>query len=498
VRLLVVQQFGESAYTRGLNVVVTVNSQDQLVAFRALRRGVMDFEMRQIYRGPEAHVALSKDAAQAETKIIEALEDHPDDDELLAGVVLEATPTRVLVMRSNGEKVTITGNGLKPVQSGLAANAPAQKQIRRGSVVHLFPIGKGALALTHSPEVEGAFVAVEPNTGNIRAMVGGFDFGKNKFNHVVQAWRQPGSSFKPFIYSAALEKGFTPTSVIADTPLFFDAAQTGGQPWEPKNYDGTFDGPMSLRRGLARSKNMVSIRVLDRIGTSYAQQWVTKFGFEPERHPAVLTLALGAGTVTPLQMATATGVFATGGHYVPPRLIARVLDRQGRVVSEPDPIALNESNRVISARNAFVMTSLLGEVTQSGTAANASRVLKRKDIYGKTGTTNDSLDAWFAGWHPNITAVVWMGYDTPRKLGDRETGGGLALPVWIEFMQHALKSTPIKPMPPPPAGLVSVGQEQVFQEFAGGAGIDMVGVEEEPPEPPSESERNSILDLFRR
>jgi penicillin-binding protein 1A len=498
VRLLMVQQFGDTAYVRGLNVVTTVNSQDQLVAFRALRRGVMDFEMRQLYRGPEAFMNLPKEAAAAEAKAIEALDDHPDDDELIAAMVMEASATRVVVLRASGEKLTITGNGLKPVQSGLASNAPAAKQIRRGSVVRLFPIGKNTYALTHAPEVEGALVSVEPNTGNIRAFVGGFDFSKNKFNRVTQAWRQPGSSFKPFIYSAALERGFTATSVIADTPLFFDAAQTGSQPWEPKNYDGTFDGPMSLRKGLARSKNMVSIRVLDRVGAPFAQSWSTKFGFDAERHPPVLTLALGAGTVTPLQMASGINVFATGGHYVPPRLIAKVLDRQGRIVSEPAPVVLDESNRAIPARNAYVMTSLLQEVTTTGTAANASRALKRRDLYGKTGTTNDSLDAWFAGWQPSLAAVVWIGYDTPRKLGDKETGGGLALPVWIEYMQHALKSIPVKPMGPPPDGLVSVGSEYVFKEFAGGAGIDMVGVEEEPPAPPSEAEKSSILDLFRR
>ncbi len=499
VRQSVFQQFGEEAYTRGLNVVVTVNSADQLIAYRALRRGLMDYELRQIYRGPEAFVDLPKDPKALDTRIAEALSDHPDNDDLRAAVVLEASPKKIVAVLSDGNEITITGEGLKPATSGLASNAPLQKQVRRGAVIRVLASAKGAWSITQVPEVEGAFVAMDPATGAVKAMVGGFDYGKNKFNRVTQAWRQPGSSFKPFIYSAALERGFTPATVIADTPIFFDAAQTGSQPWEPKNYDGTFDGPLSMRRGLARSKNMISIRILERISPPFAQSWVSKFGFEAEKHPPFLTMALGAGTTTPLQMATGISVFATGGYYVPPRLIARVQDSRGRVLSEPSAPVLDESTRAISARNAFVMTSLLQEVTNTGTAANARKLLKRPDVYGKTGTTNDSMDAWFAGWGPGTVGVVWIGYDTPRKLGDKETGGGLALPVWIEFMQHALKSAPaFKAQLPPPPGVVNVGGEWIYAEYANGGAVDMVGVEEEAPTPPTSEERNSILDLFKR
>ena len=503
VRQLVVQQYGDEAYTRGLNVTVTVDSADQLVAYRALRRGLMDYELRQIYRGPEAFVDLPKDPKAIDARIAEALADHPDNDDLRAAVVLDANPKKIVASLSDGSEITITGKGLEPATSGLAAKAPPQKQVRRGAVIRVLSTGKdqtGKLqwSITQVPEVEGAFVSLDPNTGAVKAMVGGFDFRKNKFNRVTQAWRQPGSSFKPFIYSAALERGFTPMTVIADTPIFFDAAQTGSQPWEPKNYDGTFDGPMSMRRGLARSKNMISIRILERVGPPYAQSWVTKFGFEAEKHPAFLTMGLGAGAVTPLQMASGIGVFANGGYYVAPRLIARVQDNRGRVLSEPPSPTLDESVRAIPARNAFVMTSLLQEVTSTGTAANARKVLKRPDIYGKTGTTNESMDAWFAGWGPGAVGVVWIGYDTPKKLGDKETGGGLSLPVWIEYMQHALKATPQKPLGNPPAGVLSVGGEFVYAEYANGGGIDMVGVEEEAPTPPTEDERKSILDLFKR
>ncbi|MBL8304168.1 MAG: penicillin-binding protein, partial [Ideonella sp.] len=313
----------------------------------------------------------------------------------------------------------------------------------------------------------------------------------------TQAWRQPGSSFKPFIYSSALEKGFTPATVVNDAPLFFDAGATGSQPWEPKNYDGNFDGPMSLRRGLAKSKNMISIRILQSVGAGYAQKWVTRFGFDAERHPAYLTMALGAGSVTPMQMASAYAVFANGGYRLNPYLIQRVTDSRGKVVSETPAPVLDESMRVIDARNAFVMTSLLQEVTRTGTAAKAQALLKRPDVYGKTGTTNDSLDAWFAGWQRNVVAVVWMGYDNPRKLGDKETGGGLSLPIWIDYMAQTLKGVPVDD-PKVPGGLLYLGGEWYYEEYAHNAGVSSVGLEDKLPTAPSEEERRSILDLFKR
>jgi penicillin-binding protein 1A len=380
----------------------------------------------------------------------------------------------------------------------LADKAPAAKKIRRGAVVRVLSDGKGQWSLTQLPEVEGALVALDPATGSIRALVGGFDYRKSKFNHVTQAWRQPGSSFKPFIYSAALEKGFTSATVINDAPLFFDATTTGSQPWEPKNYDGTFDGPMSMKRGLARSKNMISIRLLDAIGPPFAQQWITRFGFDAEKHPAFLTMALGAGSVTPLQLASGYGVFANGGYLVTPRLIERVSDYRGQVMQQAPVRQPDEAMRVIDARNAFVMSDLLQEVTRSGTAAKAQATLRRSDIFGKTGTTNDSLDAWFAGWHPSVVAVVWIGYDTPRKLGDRETGGGLALPVWIEYMTYALKGVPIDKGAKPPEGVVSAGGEWMYEEYANGAGVNSLGLDQAPaPVAPTEVEKKSILDLFK-
>jgi penicillin-binding protein 1A len=345
-------------------------------------------------------------------------------------------------------------------------------------------------------------VAITPQNGASRALVGGFDFTKNKFNHVTQAWRQPGSSFKPFMYSAALEKGFTPATIINDAPSFFDGGVTGGQPWEPKNYDGTFDGPMSLRKGLAKSKNMVSIRVLQSVGARNAQEWVSRFGFDAEKHPPYLTMALGAGSVTVMQMATGYSVFANGGFRVQPHLITRITDYKDRILVDSPPQAINPDRpHAISSRNAYVMTSLLQEVTRSGTAAKAQATLNRSDIYGKTGTTNDAMDAWFAGYHPQLAAVVWIGYDTPRKLGDRETGGGLSLPVWINFMETALRTLP-PAEPLAPEGLVNIGGEWLYDEFARGGGVSTLGTNTDstpktPSSLPPSEERNRILDLFR-
>jgi penicillin-binding protein 1A len=496
-RQLIFSQYGDDAYTRGLNVYLTLKSEDQMVAYRALRKGIMDYERRQVYRGPEDYVDLPVNPKEIDTRIAEALQDHPDNDELKAAIVTEASPKKVVAVLQSGEAITVIGDGLKPATSGLAPKGNPKTQIRTGAVIRLIRNTKGDWSITQLPEVEGAFVAIDPRTGAVRAMVGGFDYSKSKFNHVTQAWRQPGSSFKPFIYSAALEKGFTPATVINDAPLFFDAASTGSQPWEPKNYDGKFEGPMPLRRGLEKSKNMVSIRILQSIGAPYAQNWITRFGFDADKHPAYLPMALGTGAVTPLQLATAYSVFASGGYRVNPMLISRITDDKGKVLNEAVAPVLNESMRALDARNAFVMDTLLQSVALRGTAAAARRALNRPDVYGKTGTTNDSIDTWFAGFQPSVVAIVWIGYDTPRKLGDNETGGGLSLPIWIEYMKHALAKVPVEQYRVP-EGVVNIGDEWFYEEYAHGAGIASVGLEDKMPAAPNEEERNSILDLFKR
>ena len=514
VRQMVFNQYGDQTYTRGMNVFTTVNAADQTAAYKALRKGIMDYERRQIYRGPEKFINLPKDVKdvkETEEVIDEALTDNPDNGDVMSAVVLQASSRRILAMRQNSESLEITGDGLKPAQSGLADKAAPNIKIRRGALIRVAKTAKGSWEITQLPEVEGAFVALDPRSGAIRALVGGFDFEKNKFNHVTQAWRQPGSSFKPFIYSAALEKGFTPATVINDAPLFFDAGVTGGQPWEPKNYDGTFEGPMSMRTALKKSKNMVSIRILQSVGASYGQDWIGNFGFEAEKHPAYLTMALGAGSVTPMQMATGYSVFANGGYRINPYLITKITDQKGKVLIDTKAPVPNESARAIDARNAFIMSSLLQEVARSGTAAKAQAMLKRPDLYGKTGTSNDSIDTWFVGYQPTLTAAVWMGYDTPKKLGDRETGGGLSLPVWIDFMAHALKTVPVKEMAVP-EGVLNVGGEWYYEEYARGAGVRSLGLRERAPAavdttsqptpdipisalPPTD-EKKRILDLF--
>ena len=497
-RQLMFAQYGTEIYTRGLNVYTTIRASDQQAAYFALRQGIMDYERRQHYRGPEKFITLPTNPSEMEDAIDDALIEQGDKGDLLAAVVIEATPKKVRAVRRNGETLEITGEGLQPVQSGLSDKAQPNIKLRPGALIRVTKTPKNIWEITQLPEVEGAFVAIDPRNGGIRALVGGFDFEKNKFNHVTQAWRQPGSSFKPFIYSAALEKGFTPLTVINDSPLFFDASVTGGQPWEPKNYDGIFEGPMSMRRGLAKSKNMISIRILQSVGAQNAQDWITRFGFEADKHPPYLTMALGAGSVTPLQMVTGYSVFANGGYRVNPYLITKVTDQMGKVLSEFKPPELDESLRAIDARNAYVMTSLLQEVTRSGTASRAPVVLKRQDIYGKTGTTNDSMDAWFAGYHTSVTAVTWIGYDTPRKLGDRETGGGLSLPVWINVMQHALQNVPVSE-PVPPAGLSHENGDWVFFEYSKGAGVTSLGLDNKSgnSELPANDEKKKILDLFR-
>ncbi|NYH17464.1 penicillin-binding protein 1A [Paraburkholderia bryophila] len=508
VRQMMYAQYREEAYTRGLNVVTTIDSADQDVAYRALRKGLMDYERRHGYRGPEAFIDLPSDADDREQAIDDALLEHPDNGEIIAAVVTSANPKQVQAAFIDGNVATIQGDGLRFAQAALGPRAQPNQRVRPGAIIRLIKNDDGNWSITQLPQVEGAFVSVIPQDGAIRALVGGFDFNKNKFNHVTQAWRQPGSSFKPFIYSASLEKGLGPATVINDAPLFFSAAETGGQAWEPKNYGGGFDGPMTMRTALQKSKNLVSIRILNQIGTKYAQQYITRFGFDADRHPAYLPMALGAGLVTPLQMAGAFSVFANGGYRVNPYLIAEVTDQRGIVVAHAQPlVAAQSAPHAIEPRNAYVMNSLLLSVAQRGTGAKTN-VLKRTDIGGKTGTTNDSRDAWFAGYQHTLTAIAWIGYDNPRSLGDKETGGGLALPVWIEYMSRALKGVPDYKMPMP-EGITEIGSELYFDDFTPGNGfVSTVGISQAAldadasaaaaaPEQVGEQEKQDIMNLFR-
>jgi len=489
-RQLVYEQFKEDTYTRGLNVFTTITKSDQDAAYLALRRGVMDYERRRPYRGPESYVEIPGAKAEADEAIEAELAEHPDSDNIIAAIVLDASSSSVKAAIASGETIAISGPGLTFARAWLSDKAAPNRRLRRGAVIRVMQDDESTWLITQMPEVESAFVAANTETGAIRALVGGFDFNRNKFNHVTQAWRQPGSSFKPFIYSASLERGLSPATIINDAPISFDAGQTGGQAWEPKNYDNRYDGPMTMRRGLQQSKNMISIRILNKIGARYGQEFATRFGFEPERNPAYLTLALGAGATTPLQMAGAYSVFANGGYRISPYLISKVTDSDGKVLSEARPaVAGDEANRVIDARNAYLMDSMLRDVVRHGTAGKAM-ALKRTDLAGKTGTTNDSIDAWFAGYQPKLVGIAWMGYDKPRNLGARETGGGLALPIWIGYMQKALKGEPNVDRIVPP-GLVQHGADYYYAETPPGYGVETLDVGP-PPAPEQQQERDAV------
>jgi penicillin-binding protein 1A len=462
----VIEQYGEKAYVSGIRVYTTVRKAEQEAAASALRKGVMEYDRRHGYRGPEGLIRLSANNDDAEDTIEEALQDKDVIGDLMPAVVLEADSKKVTAYTKRGERATMTGDALKFIARVLGDKPSPLKPVR-GSIIRLAQDEKGAWVISQVPKVEAALVSVDPSDGAVRALAGGFDFTANKFNHVTQAMRQPGSSFKPFIYSAALEKGFTPATVVNDAPVVFDPGRNGGQIWEPKNYDGKYEGPMRLRTALAKSKNMVSIRVLQAIGPNYAQDYITRFGFDPKLHPAYLTMALGAGSTTPLQMAGAYAVFANGGYRIKPYFIHRITDDKGGVLFEATPeragtsetgkeaaSANKSAERVIDPRNAFIMSSLMRDVVRYGTAARAMS-LGRNDLAGKTGTTNDHYDAWFAGFNPGLVAIAWIGFDNPTDLGNNETGGQAALPIWMNYMAKALKGVKETPFEPP-AGVVMV------------------------------------------
>jgi len=440
VRQAIFEQYPEDAYTKGFRVYTTVRKADQEAAYEAVRRGLLAYDRSQGYRGPEAFVDLAANASDDD--IEEALGDYADVDDQKAALVLEANPRELKAALKNGETVTISGESLRFAARALDDKTARQRRIRRGAVIRLQADDKKHWQISQLPEAEAAFVSLDPRSGAIRALVGGFDFHRSKFNHITQAWRQPGSAFKPFIYSASLEKGFTPATVIPDDPIVVEAEVTGSQRWEPKNYDGKFEGPMKLRTALAKSKNMVSIRILQTIDPKYAQDYVTRFGFDADKHPPYLTMALGAGSVTPLQLARGYAVFANGGYMIQPHFIQKIVDDRGNELGAARaPMAGEEALRVIDPRNAFIMDSMMQDVTRYGTAASVSK-LGRRDLAGKTGTTNDFVDGWFCGYQPELVGVAWVGFDQPKSLGKNQTGGRIALPIWIDYMSHALKGVP--------------------------------------------------------
>ncbi len=482
VRQTLFETYGEDTYTRGLTVYTTIHKPDQEAAYAAVRRGVLDYDHRHGYRGPEGYASMPDDPAEFEQALDAAFQDLSDSDNLEAAIVLAASPAEVKAVLSDGDTIVLNGDGLKFASRSLSDKAAAGSRIRRGAIIRVSRDDKGHWQITQMPQVESALVSARPSDGAILALVGGFDFDRNKFNHVSQAYRQPGSSFKPFIYSAALEKGFSPATVVNDAPLYFDASQTGSEPWEPKNYDGKFEGPMRLRTALMKSKNLVTVRVMQAIGPQYAQDYIARFGFDPKLHPPYLPMALGAGSVTPLQMLGAYAIFANGGFRVTPYLIDRVVDSHGNVVSSTQPsVAAQGAERAIDPRNAFIMTTMLRDVVRAGTGARAMQ-LGRQDLAGKTGTTNDFVDAWFCGFNASRVTVAWIGFDQPRTLGTNETGAVAALPTWMNFMAKVLKGVPEVPLAQPDGILVAkINPDTGLREPDDRGGISEYFYSEFPP-----------------
>jgi penicillin-binding protein 1A len=461
---------------------------------------VLDYDRRHGYRGPEGSVDLPKDEDEREQEIDDALAKYPDSDDLKAAVVTSVSSKAIQAQMLSGDEIEITGDGLRFAAASLSSKASEAKKIKPGSMIRVTQDNKDKWAIAQLPEVAAAFVSVNGQDGSIRALVGGFDFALNKFDHVTQAWRQPGSTIKPFIYSAALERGLSPGTLINDAPLGDDAPTDNGKTWNPGNDDGKYDGPITMRTGLKKSKNLVSIRILRKITPEYAKQHLSHFGFDQDKQPTNLTLTLGTGSVTPLQMAGAYSVFANGGFKTTPYLIQKVTDAKGNVLLEANhPQAGDETARVIDPRNAFVTDSMMRDVVRSGTGYMASQRLGRSDLAGKTGTTNDAMDGWFAGYARDIVSIAWMGYDTPKSLGSREFGSSLALPIWADYMKVALKGKPEIGLATPP-GIQQVDGDWVYDENVNSdSGVKSVDVEEQkgfwdrlfnPDSPPAGNQPN--------
>jgi penicillin-binding protein 1A len=505
VRQALYEKFGERIYSEGFQVVTTVDSRLQRAADVALRAAVLEYDRRHGWRGAAGHADVSKESDEA---LAGEIEDRPVVGGLLPALVIGTAADAATVVARSGQRYRLGMEGIRWARTAEQTPKTPRDVLKIGDIVYILPSGKGEALLAQLPEVQGAFVALDPHDGSIVALSGGFDYDVSKFNRVMQARRQPGSSFKPFIYSAALEAGLTPATVILDAPVVYeapdpevgigqnpDAAVEGAEPeqedWRPGNDSGRFYGPTRLRDALARSRNLVTIRVMRQIGVGYARDYVTRFGLPKEHIPADLTAALGTAQLTPLEMADGFAVFANGGSLVKPHVIDRILAADGTVIESTDaPVACENcpaspapvagdpavvvpgsdpmgvvrasdvggslpgpdpegaAPHVITEANAWIITDMLRDVIRRGTGQRA-RALGRDDIAGKTGTTNDGRDAWFSGFNPDLVATAWVGFDQERPLGSGEEGARTALPMWIYFMRDALAGLPQhrRPMP---------------------------------------------------
>ncbi len=446
VRLYLYPTYGDAIYTKGFKVYTTINSKLQQAAYVALRRGILNYDASHGYRGAEAHFDLSQtmNNTTLEQLALSQFDGVTDYGDLLAAIVIAVDSEHIEAILRNGSHLSFANQQLDSVRKFLTSGG--NKQIQVGSLLRVHQVG-GEWSISQLPQVQGALVAMDPTDGAVQALMGGFDFTLNSFNHIMQAKRQPGSSFKPFIYSAALEHGFTTKTVIDDSGVCFPGGNNGS-PWCPKNDDSKFLGPISLRQALTLSRNMVTVKILHSISPQYALEYITKFGFDKSQFQPYLTMALGANEVTPMQMAQAYAVFANGGYLVQPYFIAKITDANGKVLAETQASNIANQDPVIDPRNAFIMNSILKDVAKYGTGARAWRELKRSDVAGKTGTTNDAKDVWFDGYTPDLVAITWVGYDQPKSLG-RQFGATLALPIWIDFMRSALLGVAERQLPMP-------------------------------------------------
>ncbi len=484
-RQAVVEQYKDDAYTTGIVVTTTILKAEQQAAYDSVRRNVLAYDQRHGYRGPEAFVTLPEDPAEREETVAQELRKRPVSDGLVPVMVMQVEPKRVRVENLDGDPIDIGPAGLKLVGAALSSNARDAIRLRPGAIVRIMQDNpKGGWSIVQVPQVAAAFVALDARTGAYHALVGGFDFSLQKYNHVTQALRQPGSSIKPFIYSAALEKGYFPSTRILDAPLDMPG-ENAGATWSPQNDDGKYDGEVTMRVALAQSKNVASIRLLRAIGVPYAHEYLGKFGFELARQPQNMTLALGTGAVTPLQLAGAYAVFANGGYQIKPYLIAKIEDGDGKVLAQAKPAASgDETERVIDPRNAFIVHTMLRDVVSYGTGAAAGKAFEREDIAGKTGTTSDAMDGWFSGYGGGVVAVAWMGYDDPKSLGGREFGATLSLPIWIDYMKSALAKRPVEEREPP-EGLMRDGGDWIYGEYAGNTDFKTIDIDTEPAAAPA-------------
>ncbi|MEO7012930.1 MAG: penicillin-binding protein 1A [Dokdonella sp.] len=499
VRQEAIERLGNDALNNGYVIRTTIDSSDQEAANQALRDSLIDYDIRHGYRGAEAHVEIPADAQPSD--LIHLIEGYRAVNGLMPGLVNHVDTNEALIQLADGQSAALDIKAIEWARSYVddSRRGAAPKQIgevlKVGDIVRVMRDQEGAWKLAQIPVVQGALIGLDPDDGAIRSLIGGFNFSRSKFNRATQSNRSAGSSFKPFIYSAAFDHGFTPASVVNDAPLVFPDVSRPDGLWTPSNDDGKFDGPIRLREALVRSKNLVSVRLLDAIGVHYAHEYVTRFGFTAQQVPENLSMALGTAAVSPLSMARGYAVIANGGFLVDPYMVAAIEDRDGKTIYRANPVRacrdcperqleearqqavstsaaptsgfspipsahaetpaptnsteLRLAPRVIDARNAFLVTSLMRDVVRRGTGSGAM-VLKRNDLAGKTGTTNDYRDAWFSGFNAKIVATAWVGFDDFSSLGSREFGAKSALPIWIGFMRAALKDMEEQPLEMPP------------------------------------------------